>query len=298
MNNNPILYNDPEGDLAFLPILIGAAVGGTIGGIQHGWEGVWKGALVGAVGGTLGQFGGGSLLNDIAWGAAEGGITGGIGAELNGGSFGEGFWKGALIGGGATFAYNLPDAIQNSKAGFGFNTDIGSFQNAAKDAVSGGFVDAAKAQRALDFWTDRFGGPSLNYISTTSSVTGKLQASHVNQFTGDVNISGVNFIQGSKHVTRTIVHETAHYNKTLIWHGGKVGGKPTGRIHTEGVAAMGGAPHGTIGYYDAIRGAGKYNMGYSAVAKASANGFSSPLAPVAWKSFGWKKWLYQVPRRF
>jgi hypothetical protein len=228
-------------------------------------------------------------------GAAEGGITGGIGAELNGGSFGNGFLKGAAIGAGTTFAFNLPGAIQNSKAGFGFNTDIGSFQNAAKDAVSGGVVDPIKAQRALDFWTDRFGGSGLNYVSTYKS-SGAPQSSHVNPSTGDINISGVNFIQGPKHVTRTIVHESAHYYKSITWSAGP-GSTPTG-FRTEGVAAMGGAPHGTIGYYDAIRGAGKYNMGYSALAKVAANGFGSPLAPVAWKSFGWKKWWHQIPKRF
>ncbi len=68
MFNNPVSYSDPDGDFAFVPILIGAAIGAGIGGVTNGWEGAWKGALTGAVGGALGQFGGGSLLNDIAWG--------------------------------------------------------------------------------------------------------------------------------------------------------------------------------------------------------------------------------------
>lgn len=36
-------------------------------------------------------------------------------------------------------------------------------------------------------------------------------------------------------------------------------------------------------------GVSKYNTGLCAVAKASVNGFSSPIAPVTWESFGWKK---------
>lgn len=96
MNNNPISYTDPEGDIAFVPILIGAAVGDTIGGIQHGWDGVWKGALTGAIGGTLGQFGGGSLIGNIAWGTGEVAITGDIGSALNGCNFLNGAKWGAI----------------------------------------------------------------------------------------------------------------------------------------------------------------------------------------------------------
>ena len=32
MNNNPISYTDPEGDLAFAPILVGAAIGAGVSG--------------------------------------------------------------------------------------------------------------------------------------------------------------------------------------------------------------------------------------------------------------------------
>jgi hypothetical protein len=55
MNNNPITYADPDGDIAwFVPIIIGAAIGGTTGGIvaHNNGQSWWKGAIVGAFAGA------------------------------------------------------------------------------------------------------------------------------------------------------------------------------------------------------------------------------------------------------
>ncbi|MEM9549031.1 MAG: hypothetical protein AAGA77_23795, partial [Bacteroidota bacterium] len=266
MFNNPISNVDPEGDLAFLPVLIGAGIGVLTNGIsntinnQGFFDGWGKSALVGGIGGVLGQFGGGSLINDIAWGSVEGGITGGIGAELNGGSFLDGFKSGALIGGGATFAFNLPSAIKNYKDGFGFRTNIDAFENAANEAVVDGVVDNTKAKRALDFWTDRFGGPKLYRDKMFNKFPPFTDA-----YSGRIYITDAPFLMGGESVTANIVHETAHYYKTMIWKDGVVGGKGTGGSHVEGLDIIPDYDHGTIGYYDAIRQSGRYNISYKAL---------------------------------
>ena len=79
----------------------------------------------------------------------------------NGGDVQQGFLSGALIGAGSAFLYNLPQAVNNYQDGFGFETNIAAFKNAANEAIEGGIVDNNKANRALDFWMDRFGGPKL-----------------------------------------------------------------------------------------------------------------------------------------
>jgi len=291
MNNDPISFSDPEGDLAFLAaVAIGAGIGVLTNGVgnamndQKFFSGAGKAALVGGIGGALGQFGGGSLLNDIAWGAVEGGITGGIGAELNGGNFGDGFLKGAAIGASATFAYNLPGAIKNAKGGYGFNTNMGSFDNLAKDAVSGGVVDPVKAQGALDFWADRFGGPTLNFTTTGSPSTST---------TGTVKITGQKFIDGVGHVKRAIAHETGHWVHNLNWDGGKVGGTISSpKFINLDRSVFGG--DGVYGYHTAIKKAGKYHIGY----KAISNGRGAFRVAPAWNSFGSSKWWHLIPRRF
>ena len=298
MNNNPVSFSDPDGDLAFMPILIGAGIGVLSQGIsntinnQGFFNDWWKGALTGAIGGTLGQFGGGSLLNDIVWGAAEGGITGGIGSKLNGGSFWSGFGKGAALGAGLTFAYNLPNAIKNAKDGFGFRTNIDAFKNAADEAVIDGVVDNAKAQRALDFWTDRFGGPKLYRMKMLNRMS-----PFTDPTSGKIYITDLPFLQGGDHVASTIIHETAHYYKSIRWKNG-VGSTGSTDMYVEGLDIIPDNGHGTIGYYDAIRQSGKYNISYKTLNGTPKNGLVGNFDKKAWNSFGWKKWWYNIPRRF
>lgn len=53
-----------------------------------------------------------------------------------------------------------------------------------------------------------------------------------------------------------------------------------------------GKNHGTVAYYDAIRNAGRLHIGHKIVEA------SRPGTQVAWRQFGWKKWLYLLPKRF
>ena len=55
MNNNPISFTDPDGDIAwFVPVLIGAAVGGVTCGViaSNNGQSFWKGFTVGAIAGA------------------------------------------------------------------------------------------------------------------------------------------------------------------------------------------------------------------------------------------------------
>jgi len=51
--------------------------------------------------------------------------------------------------------------------------------------------------------------------------------------------------------------------------------------------------HGTVGYYDAIRNAGKLHIGRRNMIEDKYIG-----GQIAWQEFGWKKWFYLLPRRF
>ena len=127
-------------------------------------DGAWKGAIVGAVGGALGQFGGGTFLNNVVWGAGTGAITGGLSAGLNNGDIGKGMLYGAAIGGAFAFGQSTIQSINNYSDYGMFGTNDGVFNRMVDDAFTGNtttgtyVIDQVKAQKALDFWQARNGG--------------------------------------------------------------------------------------------------------------------------------------------
>ena len=119
MNNNPISYSDPEGDIAWLaPLAIamikGAAIGVAANGINNTFQGnnFFQGGLraagFGALGGGL-SFGIGEAANGLyngtngfavgAFQAGGHGLTGGATSALQGGNFGSGFLSGGVSSG-------------------------------------------------------------------------------------------------------------------------------------------------------------------------------------------------------
>jgi RHS repeat-associated protein len=112
--NNPLVYTDPNGEIVWIPIVIGAIIGGASGYmIGHskgatGWDmagysgeamlkGAGIGALSGFVGGGLGSAIGGG------WGAVAGGVaSSGINTALNGGDLEQ---TGISMLAGAALAY-------------------------------------------------------------------------------------------------------------------------------------------------------------------------------------------------
>ena len=122
--NNPLMYNDPNGEFIFaifaaLPIfwgtvataaVIGAAIGVIMYSVQAAITGNWSwggfaksvfmGAFTGAVSAGLGQvFSAGGFWASVGNGALAGAGTGGINSLVNGQNFFAGLLKGAVIGG-------------------------------------------------------------------------------------------------------------------------------------------------------------------------------------------------------
>ncbi len=158
--NNPLVYTDPDGELAFAPILIGMAYGALIGagtsaaiyttttlvtGQQWDWGAFGKatafgavgGALgggLGALGGQLGSFGqslGYNVLSNVAGNSTT---TLAFGGDLTAGGL-AGMAIGGVLGAGiGNFNGLSGGALKNIGAELGFGI--------AKGAVTGGFGGA------------------------------------------------------------------------------------------------------------------------------------------------------------
>ena len=159
--------------------------------------------------GTLGQVGGGSLLGNIAWGAAEGGITGGLDAALWSNDVGQGFLNGAKWG--AAFAAGTSgiEATGNAIGGHGFRLNEGVIKNYAKNG---------QYQDAIDFVQNKFGlnGVTFKYDPTLTGsygVTPPVGANLVD--IGPAAFSSPDLLKA------TMVHEYGHaifgQNKNCLW---------------------------------------------------------------------------------
>jgi hypothetical protein len=293
-----------------LPIAIGADIGAVTGGIRGAndpnvgfWKGAGRGAAVGALGGALSMAGGGTFVANVAWGMAEGAINGGLDAALWGNDVGEGMLYGAAIGGAFAFGQSTIESFKNLKDYNMFGTNDGVFNQMvdhSTNIVNGKtYVNEQRAQKALDFWTDRFGGPHMDYSDNTliSLSNNKTQ---VNSVTGKVEIGASKFLGGSGHVRRAIAHEHGHYYDDVVWLNNQVGGKALGRWH-DNSGYYGG--DGLLGYHHAIENSGKYHIPLSAL--IDSNQLTSYYSSSAWTNYalrsgksGWLRYLYYIPRRF
>jgi RHS repeat-associated protein len=285
MGNNGVIMYDPDGQFAVVPILIGAAIGAFTGGIQADmqgksfWSGAWKGALIGAVGGTLGQFGGGTFLSQVAWGAGEGVVTGGLGAALNGGNVWQGMLKGA--GWGAAFASVTSgiESIKNAKEGYGLGTNDGRLKK-----MIGEYHDAIDlenqqivAERAIKFVDKRYGlGKYNTYYDPELALKGvDGEADIVFQ-----NIAiGPSAFSSASQLKATMVHENGHvffeeFRNQL--------GYPFADPHLNW--------DGPTGYAQEI-----YNAGRMHIYRHSLK--SNPLWSI-WDQYKGSKWKYLLPLRF
>ncbi len=138
--NNPLMFNDPTGEFAFVagffltyiaPVIWAAIVGTAISvGIyaiqatinnSWSWNGFGKailmGATTGAVSGATGLiFSAGGFWATVGNGALAGAGSGGVAALINGNNFLEGLTKGAVIGGSVAAITYTMNFLSNAKA--------------------------------------------------------------------------------------------------------------------------------------------------------------------------------------
>jgi RHS repeat-associated protein len=165
--NNPLIITDPDGNFAFVPIIIGAAVGAFFGGIQADmqgesfWSGAWKGAIVGAAGGAIGGALAGTFSSwgmvgsGIAQGAITGFATGGLSSTLNGTNFMQGALNGALWGG-----------IMGGASGAIKRLSLGSHHDMEIPAGEGNDLVRFESQQELEEYINKNIG-NLNKIEST-----------------------------------------------------------------------------------------------------------------------------------
>ena len=196
-NQNPISNVDPEGDIAFLPIAIGAGISVFTNGINNAvnaqgfFQGAGRAAFFGALGGGLasgigGAFGAtGSVGNEFARAGAHA-LSGGLQSELQGGSFGQGFLSGGIssgIGSGiSAVGGNSFDQILGGGLGGGLGSAIGggNFLHGFGQGVAVGALNHAAhgvantLNRPDDYII--FDGEYLNYYDDTGNLLYRVKA--------------------------------------------------------------------------------------------------------------------------
>ncbi len=295
--NNPLKFTDPDGNnpLIVIPILIGAFVKGMqydMSGQGTFLGGFWRGAAVGAATAYLGGIGGGSFLANVAWGAGEGILANGLSNALDGEAFFSDAGKAAIIGGAFAAVTSGIESLKNAADHDGFGTNIGRFKKLVNEASKSkfpGVVNKEGAQKVSTFWNKRFGGPKVKF-----SYLGDGHGNAWTDLSGEIDIPYADLKLGAKFNLATISHETAHFYKTGMWiteNGIKYFvANPKTVVNTNIIAT-----HGTVGYYDAIRNAGRYHSGFSTLIDKAGN---TQWRNTAWRSYGWQKWIYQLPKRF
>lgn len=153
--NNPLMYNDPSGEVLFMMfgIIMNATVHSIVLGAIYGmlisagtyivksvvtgnwsWGGFAKSLLIGAVtggatGGLLGMYSATSFNGAVVLGSMNGGISGGIQALFNGENFFTGLYRGAVMGGAL------------AGIGYGINWSINKLSNSYEYQINEMLVD-------------------------------------------------------------------------------------------------------------------------------------------------------------
>ncbi len=284
--NNPLKYNDPSGELFWLVVGVAALIGGTVGAIRaekngmHWYDGFWRGALVGAVGGALSMVGGGTFFANVAWGAFEGMLTGGLDAVLWGYDVGKGMINGALMGAAFAAITSGIEAYGNYKNGHGFRTDVGVIKH---------YTKLGEFDKAISYVQNRYGmtGVSMKYDKL---LKGK-DYGITDPYTGNVSI-GPDAFESPSLLKATIVHEYGHsvYDRILDANGNFVRWRyQPGSYHSSSSLL---AADGPIGYAQEIYNSGRLHIALSDLRKANPLWFE-------WSTkIGGSKWFHLIPRRF
>ena len=197
--NNPLMFNDPSGELfwfaALVPIVgkfFAAVIAGAIGGAIIGtamylgqaaitgnfsWGGLAKsffvGAITGAVSGALGQvFTAGGFWATVGNGALAGAGSGGVNSLINGTNFLKGLATGAVIGG-AIGAVSYAIKYYTTKSG----SSTSYVEDIPENRIDGN-TPVGSRDYARDLYEKQFGlqdGLDKNSIYNRASTGGKMQ---------------------------------------------------------------------------------------------------------------------------
>ena len=141
--NNPIIFTDPNGHVAwFVPILIGAAVGGVTSAIMGQDIGIGMltgaitGAIFGGIGGAIKEAAVESITAKVALHAYAGAFAGGFNTAFTGGDVGINALTGGISGGlGMAAGHYLPNEFGYQLAG---RTAVGGISGGLAAEMYGG----------------------------------------------------------------------------------------------------------------------------------------------------------------
>lgn len=156
--NNPIVFNDPSGHVAwFVPMLWGALIGGASSAVMG--ENIGQGMLSGAISGLIfGYIGSGQLFGGMDKTFAHflgGALSGGINAAITGGNIGQSM----LIGG---FSSAMSNWLGGGVTNKGYLNDV--IRNGAIGALTGGIVAMAMGGNFAE-------GAKMGFIRSAISFT-------------------------------------------------------------------------------------------------------------------------------
>ncbi len=229
VQNNPLVFSDPSGHFAFVPIIVGAVIGAISAGNATNWNGEYmlRGAFVGAIGGAAGgvvggwatNFTGSAFLGGIIGGAAGGASAGYAAGAAFGVDRGIAMEQGALWGGisgglsqGMTMA-GIPDAFAQAAGSYlsgHWEGGDSAARSAAAYAFAGSIMSAVLVMNGVDAdgAVPKYGSTEeINQFSTnrTGVVTPELSLKDGNLFWMLLGLlSG-----GAEHTRHT--KDTLHY---------------------------------------------------------------------------------------
>lgn len=284
--NNPLKYNDPSGEFAWVPFILSTAFFAGVGAAEAvkndlpWYQGAFKGALVGAVGGFLGQIGGGNLLSNILLGAGQGAFTGAFNAILWGQDVWDGIKSGAAWGAAFAAVTSGVEAGKNLANGHGFRTNEGVIKK---------YIGSKSYQKAIDFIQDTFNLKEVKmYYDSSVEDYGVTEP-----MTGDVKI-GPSAFSSSSLLKATMIHEMGHsiLDRVLDSSGRFKNWKyEPGKYPSRNQTL---SKDGPLGYAQEIYNSGTMKINTSVLKNANLN----PLWSEWSKAIGGSRFFHTLPMRF
>ena len=312
--NNPMKYKDPNGEFLFMALTaifasqsFSAVAVPIIGEIEYSiitsgataiksgmtfWDGAWRGLLGGLITAPLAGIGGGDLLINLAWGAAEGAISGGVNSILWGNDFASGLLFGAASGIGFAAFSSAGEASLNFEENYGFRTNNGVIRNIIKKGKYDDAIMFIQKRYNLLIFNGNMKA-NMSYDPQFDKCSGGTACTVADGGLGYTCFSDDAFTNPAV-LKGTVIHEYAHLALDAIRDiNGNIGGwyfnDPIGLATYESLKGDNILTEdGPIGYSNTIRNSGKLNIPYGHIVK-------NRLFPE------WNKetlFFHTIPRRF